>query len=90
MTIEKITAGEEVELTKFDPPKKYSSLTVAELINELQNYPPDMQVWGAKEESHWGYDEKDGSYEVISVEDGQLGRVERWTTEKGIEVVRIS
>lgn len=88
--MKKLTNEDEVELTKFTGPKKYGSLTVAELMEELRNYPVDMQVWGIKERSDWGYDEETGSYEVTTVEDGQLGRVEQWTTKDGQEVVRLS
>ena len=65
-------------------------MTVSELIEKLKNYPMDMQVWGAMEESGWNYDEEIGSYEVATIKEGPLVQVERWTAEDGQEVVRLS
>ena len=65
-------------------------MTVSELIEKLKNYPMDMLVWGAHEESGWNYDEETGSYEVTTFEEGLLQKAEQWTTEDGQEVVRLS
>lgn len=64
-------------------------MTVSELIQELQNYPMDMEVECVSESSEWAWN-GENSVEVTTTEDGPITKVERWTDKYGIDVVRIS
>lgn len=64
-------------------------MTVSELIQELQNYPIDMEVECIRELSNWQWN-GENSIEVTTTEDGPVTNVERWTNDYGVNVVRIS